>query len=356
MRGPVPPAAWLLATLLLVAGCGSSRPRTTAGGRVSIGAGIEGPASLSATVYTRGLPTVAAFTFDSSGRLWAAAAGLQTHTRDGVYVVSKPGARPRRLITGLDDPLGLVWYRGSLYVSSVGRVTAYSGFTGSRFEHQRSVLTGPLAHGENNDLVLSPGGRLVMGITATCDSCEPKSKWSGSIVSFRPDGSDLRLYAARIRAPVGLAYYPGTSDLFVTMNQRNDVGPRTPGDWLAVVAPGTNWRFPGCYGQSGSSGSACKGVPAPLAVLDPHAAVGSVVLVTGELGPSVGTAALVGEWQTSKVARVGLVKRGNSFSGSTSTWLTGLRNPLALVLGPDHSLIVGDWGTGIIYRIAKRGS
>jgi glucose/arabinose dehydrogenase len=352
MRRLVPPAAWLLATLLLLAGCGSSRPRTTRAKLVSIGAGIDGPAGLSATVYTRGLPTVAAFAFDSSGRLWAAAAGLQSHARDGVYVVSKPGARPLRVITGLDDPLGLLWSRGWLYVSSVGHVTAYSGFTGTRFEHKRTVLSGPLAQGENNDLVLSPEGRLVMGITATCDSCEPKSKWSGSIVSFRPDGSDLRLYAARIRAPVGLGYYPGTSDLFVTMNQRNDLGPRTPGDWLAVVAPGTNWRFPGCYGQSGS---ACKGVPAPLAVLDPHAAVGSVVLVTGQLGRSVGTAALVGEWQTSKVARVALVKHGNSFSGSTATWLTGLRNPLALVLGPDRSVIVGDWGTGTIYRVAPRG-
>jgi hypothetical protein len=33
-------------------------------------------------------------------------------------------------------------------------------------------------------------------------------------------------------------------------------------------------------------------------------------------------------------------------------FLTGLENPLALVLAPDRSLLVGDWGTGRIYRIA----
>ncbi len=42
-------------------------------------------------------------------------------------------------------------------------------------------------------------------------------------------GSDLRLYATRIRAPFGLAYFPGSSDLFASMNQRDDLGARTPG-------------------------------------------------------------------------------------------------------------------------------
>jgi hypothetical protein len=320
---------------------------------VPIGAGIEGAPGLQASVYARGVPTVAAFAFDSRGRLWAAAAGLSAHSHDGIYLITHRGARPRRVASGLDDPLGLVWRAGRLYVSSVGRVTAYSDFTGTRFMHRVTVLHGPVSHGENNDLVLSPAGRFLMGVTATCDHCVPSSKWSGSIASFRPDGSDLRLYAARIRAPVGLAYYPGTSDLFVTMNQRDDLGAKTPGDWLAVVAAGTNWRFPECYGQGGA---ACAGVPAHIAALDRHAAVGPVVIVTGQLGQSVGTAALVSEWQTSKVERVALVRRGAGFTGSAGVWLKGLRNPLAMALGPSSSVLVGDWGTGVIYRIAQRGS
>jgi glucose/arabinose dehydrogenase len=345
-------AVGLAALGLVPAGCGSSHRRRATRALVSIGAGLQGPAGLSASVYARGLPTVATFTFDSSGRLWAAAAGLDDHPHDGVYLIARPGARPVRVLAGLNDPLGLVWYRGRLYVSSVGRVTAYSGFTGSRFADRTTVLRGPVAGGENNDLVIAPDGRLVMGITAPCDHCRPKAKYAGSIVSFRPDGHDLRVYAARIRAPIGLAYFPGTSDLFATINQRGDLGARTPGDWLAVVAPGTNWRFPECYGQAGA---VCAGVPRPLAVLDPHAAVGSVVILTGQLGPAVGTAALVSEWNTAKVVRVGLIRRGTGFTGTTSVWLKGLRNPLALVSGPAGSVLVGDWATGIIYRISARG-
>jgi glucose/arabinose dehydrogenase len=240
-------------------------------------------------------------TVDARGRLWIAAAGLSTHGGDGVYLVAAPGDRPVRVIRGLEDPLGLVWLHGELYVSSVGRVSAFGGFNGRRFISSRTVLSGPVRRGENNGLAPQPSGRLAMGITATCDHCRPKSKYSGAIVSFRADGRDLRLYASRIRAPVGLTYFPGTADLFVSMNQRDDLGTRTPGDWLAVVGPGTSWGFPDCYGQGGRS---CAGVPAHLAVLDKHAAVGPVVIVTGQLGRAVGPSLLVSDWGTGVVYRL----------------------------------------------------
>ena len=78
--------------------------------------------------------------------------------------------------------------------------------------------------GESNGLVATSEGRILLGISAPCDHCTPASKWSAAIVSFRPDGRDLRVFARGIRAPIALAYYPGTSDLLVTMNQRDDDG------------------------------------------------------------------------------------------------------------------------------------
>jgi hypothetical protein len=36
------------------------------------------------------------------------------------------------------------------------------------------------------------------------------------------------------------------------MNQRDDLGARTSGDWLAQVHVGDDWRFPGCYGPRGA--------------------------------------------------------------------------------------------------------
>ena len=186
-----------------------------------------------------------------------------------------------------------------------------------------------------------------MGVSASCDHCTPPSRFSGAIVSFQPDGSGLQTYATRIRAPFGLAFVPGTGRLLATMNQRDDLGAKTPGDWLAFVRPGQDWGFPGCYGQGGA---ACRNVPKPLAVLDPHAAAGGVAVVTGRLGSAIGRSAIVAEWQRSKVLRVALPSR----DAVSSTFLTGLQNPLPVAWRASGAVLVGDWGTGVVYAIAKR--
>jgi glucose/arabinose dehydrogenase len=86
-------------------------------------------------------------------------------------------------------------------------------------------------------------------------------------------------------------------------------------------------------------------------VLDKHAAAGGVAVVTGQLGASVGKAALVAEWQASRVLEVALTKTGSAVA---EPFLTGIRNPLALATTRDGALLVGDWGTGTIYRVAPR--
>jgi glucose/arabinose dehydrogenase len=328
--------------------CGSGSGSTPAA-LVSIGQGLRSHPGLAATVYARGLGTAAALAFDPQGRLWIATAAYTNDGHDGLYVVTKAGATPLEVVTGLNTPLGLLWDAGSLYVSSTGSVAAYSDFNGTRFLSHRTVLTLPADAGEVNELVLAPDGKMLMGITAPCDHCTPSLAVSASIISFNPDGSDLEEYATRIRAPVGLEFYPGTDDLFVTMNQRDDLGSRTPGDWLAVVQEGQSWGFPACYGQGGS---VCDGVPAPLAVLDKHAAVSGVAIVTGQLGGGVGTAALVAEWSDGVIKEIALTKHGATYTGTVSTFMTGLKKPVPVILGPDGALYVGDWGSGIVYRVA----
>jgi glucose/arabinose dehydrogenase len=346
------PRRWCLAlTALLVAltsACGGT-VAPTAPPLQSIGQGLRGPAGLEATVYARGLATAAALAFDSQGRLWVATAAYTDDGKDGLYVVDKAGAAPIEVLTDLDTPLGLLWYGGSLYVAATGGVVAYSDFKGTRFLAHRTVLTLPAGAGEVNELVLAPDGRMLVGITAPCDHCTPSLAVSASIVSFLPTGGDLKEFATHIRAPVGLEFYPGTDDLFVTMNQRDDLGTRTPGDWLAVVRSGQSWGFPACWGQGGS---VCAGVPPPVAVVDKHAAVSGVAIVTGQLGKAVGTVALVAEWAVGVVKAVALTRNGSTYTGTVSTFMSGLEKPVPVILGPDRALYIGDWGSGIIYRVA----
>jgi glucose/arabinose dehydrogenase len=360
--------AGLLAVVLVAAGCSvgagattgaasetaalSSNPASSASppdGLISIGAGLSGPAGLIADVYASGVSHVSAFAFDAGGRLWLATADYTDSGQDGVYLVAESGADPVQIVSGLHTPLGLVWYQDSLYVSSAAGVVAYGDLDGSVFASVRTIVSFPSGVGEVNGIAVAPDGRMVVGISAPCNACEPASEYSAAIVSFLPDGSDLRVYASDIRAAVGLAFYPGTSVLFVTMNQRDDLADATPGDWLAVVSEGQGWGFPDCYGQQSGH---CNGTPTPVAVLDQHAAVSGVAIVTGQLGSAIGSSALVAEWAKGAVQRVGLASEGSTDSTTVSPFLRGLANPVPLVVGPDGAVYVGDWGTGLVYRIS----
>jgi glucose/arabinose dehydrogenase len=349
----------VLIVTLVAAGCArspaaspalssASPAASDASGLVDIGAGLAGPTGLTASVYATGLANAAAFAFDAEGRLWVATAAYSDEGTDGVYLVPAKGTSPLEVIDGLSTPLGLLWYEGSLYVSSADGIVAYDGFDGRAFASSRTILTFPAGTGELNGIAIAPTGRIALGISAPCDSCDPTDEWSAAVVSFLPDGSDLRIEASGIRAPVGLAWYPGTSDLFVTMNQRDDLGEATPGDWLAVVGHGEDWGFPGCSGQGGAE---CAGTPAPIAVLDKHAAVSGVAIVAGQLGASIGTSALVAEWTKGKVLRVALDRTGSDYAGTVTPFLAGLQNPVAVVAGPDGAVFVSDWGSGIVYRV-----
>jgi len=349
-RQPLTAIVAVASAVCLVLASRSSGPTQTAArrtaGLASIGAGLRGPAGLRARVYATGLRNVSAFALDSRSRLWVATSAASADADDAVYVIDRSGTTPVKVIGNLHGPLGLLWHSGTLYVASIDRVDAFRDLRGHRFAVRRRILKGPVAGGWNNGLVWS-SGRILMGVSTTCDHCTPASRWAATIVSFRPDGSDLRRYATGIRDGFGLALYPGTGDLLVSMNQRDDLGTRTPGDWLGQVRLGSDWGFPSCYGQGGDP---CAGVPRPLAVLDRHAAAGGVAILTR--GSASAASVLVAEWARGKVVRVALTRAGTTYrAGAPATFLSGLKSPLAMLATPDGDVFVGDWSTGMIYEI-----
>jgi glucose/arabinose dehydrogenase len=334
-----------LVLVTLLSPVSSAHAATTA---TSIGAGLRGPAGLTATVLATGLKHLSALTTDTDGRVWAATAAASDKGNDAVYLLNDSGASPTQVVTDVHTPLGLLWVGDTLYVSEANAVLALSGFDGTTFASRTTIVSFPDGTGELNGIAEGPDGRLYVGISAPCDACTPTKAASASIVSFLPDGTHLQVYASDIRAPIGLAFYPGTDDLLVTMNQRDDLGKKTPGDWLALVQAGESWGFPSCYGQDRA---ACADDPRPIAVLDKHAAVSGVAIVTGQLGSSIGTGAAVAEWTTGKVRWVRLTTTGSGYAGTATSFLTGFENPVPVVLDPHGALLVGDWTSGTLYRI-----
>jgi glucose/arabinose dehydrogenase len=134
------------------------------------------------------------------------------------------------------------------------------------------------------------------------------------------------------------------------MNQRDDLGEATPGDWLGVVESGQHWGFPDCYGQGGT---ACAGVPDPAGVLDPHAAVSGVAVASPTLaGGGTGTLALVAEWNAGRVMAVDLsTDESGAMTSTVRPFLTGLQRPEPLLTTPSGSLLAGDWASGTVYEV-----
>ena len=293
---------------------------------------------------------MSALATDAQGRVWVTTAAADDSETDALYVVAIAGATPQKVLSDLHTPLGIVWVGDTLYVSESDGILALSGFDGAAFASRTTIVSFPDGTGEVNGIAAGSDGRLYVGISAPCDSCTPTDGISAAVVSFLPDGTDLRVFASEIRAAIGLAFYPGTDDLFVTMNQRDDLGVKTPGDWLALVEDGQAWGFPSCYGQDSTK---CSTTPEPVAELDEHAAVSGVAIVTGQLGTAVGTGAAVAEWMTGKVMLVRLTAStsGAGYAGKTTAFLTGFENPVPVMLDSSGTLFVGDWTSGRIYRI-----
>jgi glucose/arabinose dehydrogenase len=329
--------------LAATAGCGGRGAASKEATLVDIGHGLRGPTGSRAVIASAGAQHVAALAQDPAGRLWFGTAGYDDTGSDGVYLSTGAASTPLEVLTAQHTVLGLAWVGDELYVASKERVDAYSGFDGARFASHRTVVTFQAGVGEINQIVMGPDGRFRLGISSPCDSCVPAVPHAASVVSFLPDGSDLRTEASNIRAPVGLAFVPGSAELLVTMNQRDDLGARTPGDWLSQVTSGQDWRQPACYGQGGA---ACAGAPPPVATLDRHAAVSGVAIIDG--------AAVVAEWTTGKVMRITLHRSGATLTGAPAPFVTGIAKPMA-VLATGGGVLIGDWQHGTIYRIEVAG-
>ena len=310
----------IAAVVVAAAGCGSSGPRLVVDRRGPQGS--EGPARHG----VRERPAEGRRVRDSmpSGRLWVATADYtdvgqrrplpRRRGRREAGRRSCPGCTRRSDCSGTATPL---------YVTSTGRVDAFSDLRGTKFANRRTILTLPANVGESNNIVLSPDGRMLMGISAPCDHCTPTSKLSGAIVSFRPDGSDLRVYAGGIRAPGRARVLPRHERPL-----RDDEPARRPRRAHAGRLAGRGTR----RARTGSSRTAtaraarsCAGVPQPVAVLDKHAAASDVAIVTGQLGADGrhrGTRRGVGKGN--RVARPARRAGGTGTSGTRRPFLTGV--------------------------------
>jgi len=297
-------------------------------------AALHVPAGYHASVYATGLEHPTALAFGPDGRLYV------SEDVGKVVSVGRGTTRPRVFRRNLRVPLGLLWRGRTLYVSETGRVEAFRRGGGRR------VVLASLPNGRHQQdaIVAGPDGRLYLGSGSTCDACKERDARSAAILSFRPDGSDLRVVARGLRNPYGLTFVGRA--LYATVNGRDDLGDGEPAESVVRVRAGADYGWPWCWPSFATHTlvGPCGGVERPVAFLEPHSSADGIVSWRGDL-----FVAEWGEYLSHRHGRVVVrIRRGRVLP-----FASGFDHPLALAVDPAGDLLVADWGRGAIYAIAK---
>ncbi|HST17717.1 MAG TPA: hypothetical protein VLK36_08605 [Gaiellaceae bacterium] len=298
-------------------------------------AAIHVPAGFRASVFAAGLDHPTAMAFGPDRRLYV------SEDVGAVVSVGRGSTRPRPFLRKLVVPLGLLWRGRTLYVSQSGRVDAY-GATG---RHLRVVLSHlPYKLHQQDAIVAGPDGRLYLGSGSTCDACGERDPRSATILSFRPDGSGLRVVATGLRNPYGLTFVGRT--LYATVNGRDKLGDGEPAEEVVNVRQGARYGWPSCWPSFALERliGSCTGVTPPIAYLEPHSSADGIVSWRGDL-----FVAEWGEYLSKKHGR----KLVRIRRGRVEAFATGFAHPLALAVDPAGDLLVADWERGVIYAIRK---
>jgi glucose/arabinose dehydrogenase len=297
---------------------------------------------LVAEVYATGLKRPTALAFGPDGLLYA------TQETGEVVAVGRGSSKPRVLARGFATPLGLAWVGSTLYVSAQGYVSKLD-VRGRRVVSRRKIVSRlPFDRHQQDTIALGPDGRLYLGSGSTCDVCTEKDHRSGAILSFRQDGSDLRIVARGLRNPFGLVFAGET--LYISDNARDDLGDEEPAETVVRFRAGADYGWPRCWASwrlRRLQGS-CRGVTPPLAYLEPHSSANTLALWTGRL--------VVAEWGQYLSERWGRkLVQVNVRTGGSSMLADGFVHPLGLAVEPRAGgLLAGDWSRGVVYRLRKR--
>jgi glucose/arabinose dehydrogenase len=307
------------------------------------------PAGFHATVYASGLVHPTAFSYGPRGYLYV--------TQEAGSVVSlAPGAtHPKVFASGFrESTLGLTWFHGKLYVSDKARVTVLTDANGDRVSDGRRVLIDGLPNGRHQQdaIEAGPDGRLYLGSGSTCDACSESSPRSAAILSFDSNGKNLRVFASGLRNPYGLAF-DSHGVLWATDNGRDDHDDKVPDELDRIVA-GHRYGWPDCWGTL--QGTHCAGTVAPVANLEPHSSADGLAIAPASFAPSMAGDFFVTTWGTyfgtthgRYVARV----HGAGAHATVTRFATGFQHPLPIAFTPTGAMLVGDWQTGVIWRISR---
>ena len=327
----------------------------------------------------------------------------------GRMTVLRPDGSKSVFARGLDRPYGIAfWPPGPsprfVYVGEAGQVVRFAYATGdSRATSTPEVIVANLPANGNHwtrDLaVAADGKRLFVAVgsasnvaeqiaaappngTAAWDAAHGQGAAWGSetgraeILSFDPDGRNLRIYATGLRNCSGLAVQPAGGALWCAVNERDGLGDNLPTDYATHVEPGGFYGWPWFYignHPDPRPGSARPDLAAlvkvPDVLIQAHSAPLGIAFYDGTQFPKsyFGDAfvALHGSWNRAtrtgyKVVRLRM--HDGKATGEYDDFMTGMvandrgvwARPVGVAVAADGSLLVSEDANGTIWRVTYR--
>jgi glucose/arabinose dehydrogenase len=308
---------------------------------VPAAAGAQGPppptAANGAAVKTlaQGLPTPTSFAVYKRNVFVGAYGSEDGSTKGGVFRVRNGTAR--RLKGSPRAVAGVAWRKRKLYVSANRRIVVMSRWNGHRFLRSRTLYRGPQGFNGFSGLAFGPDGRLYSGVQLNGDTDEKPdtSPFARSLVSLKPNGTDIRVVATGLRQPWQLTFVKGIPDPFVSVLA--DERTPTPPDWIVNAKPGEDYGYPTC---TQAQKKPCRGFAKPVALLDNHASPMGI----SPIGQTLYVALFGGLGQGPVVVSM------NTAGKQIKTFLSGYVAPVLAVGTRRGYVYTGDL-TGAIYRV-----
>jgi glucose/arabinose dehydrogenase len=306
-----------------------------------------------------------------------------TGTAGAVYVVPAGSKEKKTLITGLDRPFGLAFWKDYLYVGEPESI--------KRYKYDAKAMTaGPgeevvalkgFGKGHNSRVILfdRKGEKMYIGIGSESNVSTGEDPTRAAINRYNPDGSGHEVFASGTRNPTSLAWYPGTDTLWAGVEERDELGDDLVPEYFTHIQQGGFYGWPYAYlghnedpRHKGDRPDLVAKTITPDVILRPHASLTGFTFYTGKQFPKEyqGGAFMAwhGSWNRSKrlgyeVAFVPFEK--GKPTGPARDFMTGWMlsednpevwgRPVAVMEMTDGSLLVSDDGGKKIWRISYKG-
>ncbi len=296
---------------------------------------------------------------------------------------SKHAGKAERTVTvldGLNEPHGLAFYEGKLYVAENDAVRRYNWDEANlRASNPQKLADLPTGGGHSTRTVLFHGGKMYVSAGSSCNVCIEKDPRRATVMEFNPDGSGQKIFAKGLRNAVGLAVNPKTETVWVTVNGRDWLGDDLPPETIYDLGKdGGDGGWPYCYGDrvpdsnfTKPGDNRCQSVLEPKVQMQAHSAPLGLAFYQGSRFPAEYRnnifVAFHGSWNRSvptgyKVVRVKLDDKGQPIGGAEdfiTGWLAPgekqkgrwMGRPVGIVFGSDGTMYLSDDAEGAIYRI-----